>query len=157
MHALGLDLRRAAPVMPFGTGLAFGEQLLLGLKHEVGVFAMGGDDHAEFFGEPHCVIKLFVGDAERAFVSEEDFETGDAALDDFGELSFAFLVEARDGLVEREIAGAVALSLIQPEFEAVGERLLVAGLADHLDDGGRAADQRGFTARSHVCLSRTCP
>ena len=146
MDAFSLDPRWAAPVMPFGAGLAFGEQFLLQLEHEVGVFAVGGDDHAEFLGEPHRVIQLFVGDAERALVREENLEAADASLDDLGELVFAFLVQARHGLVKREIAGTMALGFAEPELEAVGQRLLRAGLADHLDDGGRAADERGFAA-----------
>ncbi len=46
MHALRFHKRGTAPVMPFRPGLAFGEQLLLQLRHEVGIFAMGGRDHA---------------------------------------------------------------------------------------------------------------
>ena len=41
-----------------------------------------------FFASRSVLIKLFVGDAERAFVSEEDFEAADAALDDLFEIAF---------------------------------------------------------------------
>ena len=111
VDAFGLNPRRAAPVMPLGAGLAFGEQLLLRLQHEVGVLAMRGGDDAEFLGEPQRVVELLVSDAERALVSEENLEAADAFLDDLGELVFALLVETRHGLVEREITGALALRL----------------------------------------------
>src|SRR6266404_2945078 len=127
--------------MPFGTGLAFAEKLLLQFKYEVGVFAMRGNDHAEFLGEAHGVVEFFIADAERALVGEKNLEAADACFNDVGELAFRLLVEARHGLMKRKIAGALALGFAQPELEAVGERLLRTRLTDHLDHGGRAADQ----------------
>ncbi len=147
MDAFSLDPRWATPVMPLGAGLAFSQQFPLQLEHEIGVFAMGGDDHAEFLGETHGVIQLFVADAERALVREENLEAADAFLHDLGKLVFAFLVQARHGLVEREIAGTMAFGFAEPKLEAVGERLLHAGLADHLDDRRRTADERSLAGR----------
>ena len=74
MHAFRFDERRAALVMLLRAGLAGGEQFLLPLGDERLVFAMRGDDHAEFLRELQRAIKLRVVDAERAFVGEEDFE-----------------------------------------------------------------------------------
>ena len=51
VDALGLDEGRTAFVVLGGIGLAGGEEFALAFEDEGLVFAMGGDDDAEFFGE----------------------------------------------------------------------------------------------------------
>ena len=51
MHAFRFDHRRPAPVVPFRPGLAFAEQFLLQLGHEICVLAMRGGDDAELLRE----------------------------------------------------------------------------------------------------------
>ena len=80
VHALGLDGGRAALVVLAGVGLAGGEQFLAALGDQRLVFAVRGDDHAEFLRELERAVELGVVDAERALVGEEDFEGADAAL-----------------------------------------------------------------------------
>src|ERR1017187_7880822 len=147
MNSLGLDARRPAPIMPLGPGLAFAEEFLLHFHNDISILAMGRDDHAEFFREAHRVIQLFVGEVERALVGEENLEAADALLDDLGKLVFAFLVETRDRLVKREIARGILFRSAQPELETIGQRLLVARLANHFDHGRRAANERRFAGR----------
>ena len=51
MHAFGFDHRRPAPVMIFRTSFAFGQKLLLQFRDQLRIFAMRGDDDAEFLGQ----------------------------------------------------------------------------------------------------------
>ena len=80
---------------------------------------MRGDDDAEFLRELQRVVQLVVGDAERAFVSEEDFETLMPRFTISSKLRFRFVVEARHAHVKGEIAGALSLGLCHPKFECL--------------------------------------
>ncbi len=52
MHPFGLDNRRTAFVVPFRPSLAFGQQLVLQLRDQVRVLAMGGRNDPKFLGQP---------------------------------------------------------------------------------------------------------
>ena len=146
MDAFGLDDGRPAVVMPFGPGLALGQQLVLQLQDQVRVLAMRGRDDPELPGQPQSPVKLLVGEAERALVGQVDLEAADAAFDDLHQLPLRRLVAARYGHVEGEVAGAVALGFAQPQLEP-RHRLLAAVRPQHLDQGRRAAHQRGLAGR----------
>ena len=145
MHAFRLDTRRAALVMPFGSGHAGGEQFARALSNERFVFAMRGDDHAEFVRQFQRPVKLRVIDPEGALVSEEDFERTDPACDDLAQLRFSPLVELRHAHVEGEIARAFPDGLRQPQLEP-GERFVLARRTAHLDERRRSTNQRGLAA-----------
>ena len=51
MHALGFDAGRAAVMVCLGSGASAGEEFHLQLGDERFVFAVRGDDDAEFFGQ----------------------------------------------------------------------------------------------------------
>ncbi len=46
MNTFRFHHRRPAPIVPFGSGLAFAEELLLQLRHQIRVLAMRGGNHA---------------------------------------------------------------------------------------------------------------
>ena len=145
VHALGLDDRRAALVVLAGIGLAGGEEFLAALEDEGLVFAVGGDDHAEFPGELEGAVELGVVDAEGALVGEENFERRDAPRDDLAELRLGGGVELRDAHVKREVARRFPCGLGVPELKR-SEGVVFARGATHLDERGGAADERGLRA-----------
>jgi hypothetical protein len=63
LHAFRLDARWTAFVMPLGSRHASGEQFARALGDERFVFAMRGDDNAEFARQLERPIKLRVIDA----------------------------------------------------------------------------------------------
>ena len=142
MDALGLDTGRTALVMLAGTGQAGGEQFFGAFGDEGFIFAMGGDDHAQFLRQLKGLVEFGVVDAKGALVGEEDFERADAACDDFAELGGGLLIEFRHTHVKREVAGGFADGLFQPQLET-GERVVRTRGAAHLDERGGAAEERG--------------
>ena len=74
VYPLGLDQRRTALVVLGGVGLAGGEEFLLALEHEGFVFAVGGDDDAEFLGQFERGVELGVVDAEGPLVGQKYFK-----------------------------------------------------------------------------------
>ena len=100
VDAFGLDERRAALVVLRGIGLAGGEEFSATLGDKGFVFAMGGDDDAEFLGELERSVEFGVVDAERTLVGEEDFERADPAPHDLAELRLGGGVELGDTHVE---------------------------------------------------------
>ena len=64
----------AAGLVPLGSGLAFGDELLLQASDKFRVFAVRGDDDTEFFREGQGLIHLAVVNAEEVLVGEEDLE-----------------------------------------------------------------------------------
>ncbi len=106
---------------------------------------MCGDDDAEFLGERERAVEFRVIHAERAFVGEEDFERTDSAPHDFAELLPGLVVELRHAHVEREVARGFADRLLHPQIEAL-QRVVLARRAAHLDERGRAANERSLAA-----------
>ena len=120
MHALGLHAGRTAVVVRLRSGAPAGEEFLLQLGDKRFVFAVGGDDDAEFLGQLEGFPQFGVVDSEGAFVGEEDFETADALFDDFAQLFRRVRIKARDAHVEGVIAAGFAFGLRLPRGEAVG-------------------------------------
>lgn len=132
----------AAGFMPFGTGLALGEQALLEATDKLRVFAVGGDDDTELFRQHQGLVHFAIVDTEEILVGEEDFERTDAVCDDFPKLAFRIGCPVGDGHVEGVVAGAVAFSFGLPELVAF-QRVVQARRAAHFDEGSGATDERG--------------
>ncbi len=147
----GFDERRAGFVVEGGAGVAGGEEFFLAFGDGGIIFAVGGGDDAELFGEFEGVVEFGVVYAEEAFVGEEDFEGGDAGVDDFAELAFGFGIVAGDAHVEGEVAGAFSFGLGFPEVEGF-ERVIHAAGAAHFDEGGGASDEGGLAGAGVVIL-----
>src|SRR5260370_34964439 len=99
---------------------------------------MRGRDDPEFFSQAKCLVEFLVGDSQRAFVSQENFETAYAAFDDLHELLFGGVVVARHAHVKAEVAGAVPLRLAQPHPEG-RQRFAPPPPADPLTEWSLAA------------------
>src|SRR3954447_24602962 len=95
MHAFGFDEWRTAGLVLLRAGQAGAEQFFLPLRHERLILAMRGDDDAEFLRQLQSVIQLAVIDSERSFVSEENFEGGNAARNDLAKLPRVLIIKAR--------------------------------------------------------------
>src|SRR5437763_4720329 len=103
---------------------------------------MGGDNHAELLRQVKRPVELFVGDAERAFVSQKDFEAGVTSPNDLFKILFCLGIITSDTHMKRVIAGALAVRLVHPQFERF-HRTLVASRTYHLDKSGSATNQCG--------------
>ena len=122
VHTFGFDAGRAAVMVGLGSGASGGEQLGLQLGDEGFVFAVRGDDDAEFFGQFEGVPEFGVIDPEGAFVGEEDFEAADALFDDLAQLPGRIRIEPCHSHVEGVVAAGLAFGLGLPSGEAVGGR-----------------------------------
>src|SRR6516225_9989930 len=134
MGAFGFDRFRAARLVKLRARFAFGEVLLLKAGDEFGIFAMRGDDDAEFFRQRKGLEHLSIIDAEEVLVGQEDFEGGRAVGDNFTELRFGVVDEFGDRHVEGVIAGGMAGGFGLPEVIALERVVLAIGTA-HLDVG----------------------
>jgi len=151
MHAFGFDAGRAAVMVRLGSGASAGEEFFLQLGDERFVFAVGGDDDAEFLGEFERLPQFGVIDAEGSFVGEEDFEAADALFDDFAQLFGRFRVETRHAHVEGVIAAGFAFGFGEPRGKSFGGRHVARG-TDHFENRGGPADQGRFGSRLVVVL-----
>src|SRR5258706_13166651 len=142
MDAFSLHERRTAFVMPLRPGLAFGQKFLLKFQDQVGVLTMRRRYDSEFFCEPERFVKFFIRYPKGAFVSQEDFETTDAAFDNLLELLFRDFIVARHAHVEGVIAGALALGFAAPQLER-SHWFVAPRRADHFDEGRCSAHERG--------------
>ena len=143
--AFGFDGDGAGRFVPLGTDLSFRDESGLGLGHEVGVFAVGGDDDAQFFGEGEGGVEFGVIDSERSFVGKKDFERGDAVVgNDGAELGFGEIVVAGDAHMEGVVAGRESFGLWSSKVGRRLERFLFAGGAAHFDESGGASNEGGL-------------
>ena len=119
MHAFGFDDRRPAPIMIFRPGFSLGQQQRLLLRDQIGVFAMGGGDDAQFAGQAQRLEKLLVGHAQRALVGQEHFETATPRLTISRKSPIGGGVVTRHAHVEGKIARAFAAGFVKPKFKGL--------------------------------------
>src|SRR5208282_49335 len=143
MYTFGFDGWRAAFVMLTGIDFSGSEQFLLSLGDKRFIFAMRGDDDAQFLRKLKRAIKFRVVHAERALVGEINLERADAPLDDFAELLFGLVVELRHTHVKGEITRGLANGLAHPQLKTC-ECVVFAGGGAHFDKRGRAANKGGL-------------
>ncbi len=94
--AFGLDRLRPARLVPLRPGLACGQKPLLQLAHQFGILAMRGGDDAQLGGQIERVEQLFVRDAKKILVGEENLERRRAVADDLAELRLQVASSQRD-------------------------------------------------------------
>src|ERR1700733_7481420 len=137
---------RATGLMPFGAGFAFGEQQLLQLADQFGIFTMSSGNDAELGCQLQGVEHLFIIDAKKILISEEYLEGCRAVSDNFAQLRFSLRIKTSDGHVKCVVARAVAFSFLLPEVVAL-KCVFIAGRATHLNECRRSAKERGLAGR----------
>ena len=131
----------------FGAGFSFGREFIGQIRQHFAVFGMDRYKRAVFFGEIESPDELAVSDHQRAFISQEAFETGDAVFYHGRYFGCDALVVFDDRYMKAVIDGRFSFGLFMPYFNGFAERLAFSGYRE-IDERRRSAacrrDSAGF-------------
>ncbi len=135
---------RTGASMPDGRGVACRQRLVDEHFNHVSIFRVEHGEHAIFFGNLHYAEDFAILQAEDAVVGGEDFEGGDAEVEQAGDFGFHFGGEGGNVHVEAKVDGGKGVGFGVPVFDVGGEGGQVLG--DEVHDSGGPAEGCRFVA-----------
>ena len=133
-------------------GLAFGQQLSAELFFDIAIFGVNHDNHAVFGGHLHGFVKRLVVNLEDIFVGHEQFNGGDALIQQRGDFVHDIVAQVADNHMET-VVNLGRFGFFAPCHEAIMQAA-ASRLIDKVDVHGRAAEGRRFMPDIEVVVAK---